>query len=317
MKEKIQAEKGETDYPVAAQKLIYAGKIMADEDEVSKYNVDEKKFIVVMVAKVKPAPASAPAAKPAAEEKKPEAAKAEDKKPEEAAKSEEKKEEKKDEKMDESSPAEGASASSSDGNSIVMGESYNKMVQNIVDMGYPRDQVVAALKASFNNPERAVEYLLTGIPASAEQPMPASQSETSESDSDAAPAAPAAAPAAGGQPAGSAEDPLAFLREQEQFQQMRSLLQQNPDMLNAVLQQIGQSNPQLLNLISQNQEAFIRMINEPEGGSGGGGQGGGPAAGAGGAEGLMGGPGSVIQVSSQDKEAIERVRRETFFSFYL
>ena len=197
-------------------------------------------------------------------------------------------------------------------------------------MGYEKEQVVAALRASFNNPDRAVEYLLTGIPPSAlaDAGPPAAPAgggaSTGESEATEAPAAVAAGGGSGsgggggsgGEPQ-TAEEALAFLRDQEQFQQMKALLQQNPNMLNAVLQQIGSSNPQLLQLISQNQEAFIRMINEPDsrggGGSaaaGGGGAGGGSA---GGAEGMLGS--GVIQVTSQDKEAIERVSQSIIFSF--
>lgn len=96
---------------------------------------------------------------------------------------------------------------------------------------------------------------------------------------------------------------------------MRQIIQSNPQLLNTVLQQIGQTNPALLQLISQNQEAFVHMLNEPAGGSGApaaAAEGNEPAAGRGGrAAGGGGGafedaPG-VIQVSAQDREAIERV----------
>ena len=45
--------------------------------------------------------------------------------------------------------------------------------------------------------------------------------------------------------AGSA-DPLAFLRSMPQFAQLRAAIQRNPHMLQPMLQELGQSNPQLL-----------------------------------------------------------------------
>lgn len=329
LKQKIETQKG---FPAEHQKLIYAGKILADDHPLTEYNIDEKKFIVVMVTKLK-----AGSNPPTAEEEHTES-------------------DNKEESSTTSSTAPPPSinpttqtapqpASNVQGESetstttetvggqaesaLLMGEDYNTMVNNIMDMGYERDQVEQALRASFNNPDRAVEYLLTGIPAQLFEDPPEDPPELQEALQD------------------HAHHPLAFLRMQPQFQQMRQVIQQNPQLLNAVLQQIGQTNPALLQLISQNQEAFVRMLNEPvettggtsarttpvsassvtsatapgalTGGPGAGlgaaiGAGAGTGVGTGGGTGTGAGAGAgagagygIIQVTPQDKEAIERL----------
>ncbi len=43
----------------------------------------------------------------------------------------------------------------------VTGAEYESAVARIVDMGFDRSEVEAALSKSFNNPDRAVEYLFS------------------------------------------------------------------------------------------------------------------------------------------------------------
>ncbi|KAM4635038.1 RAD23 homolog A, nucleotide excision repair protein a [Polymixia lowei] len=301
LKEKIEAERGKDNFPVSGQKLIYAGKILQDDTPIKDYKIDEKNFVVVMVSKAKPAaaaspppsevpkppvqdsgststaaPVATPAPTPAAAPTPPEEPKEEpspaDTEPQQPASS--------------SGGSQGVDASSA----LVTGAEYEAMLTEIMSMGYERERVVAALRASFNNPHRAVEYLLTGIPSSPVQ-------ETNP---------PVQAPASGrtDQPSlAEGENPLEFLRTQPQFLNMRHAIQQNPSLLPALLQQLGRENPQLLQQISQHQELFIQMLNEPvgEGGEG-------PEVGELGAAGEEGAPVNYIQVTPQEKEAIERLK---------
>ncbi|XP_076034206.1 UV excision repair protein RAD23 homolog A-like isoform X2 [Oratosquilla oratoria] len=194
LKEKIEKEKG-VDYPAVGQKLIYAGKILQDDTTIDSYSIDEKKFLVIMVTKPKsPAPPPGPSdpteTAGAASESSTgaEGASAPESK-DEGATSEPASAGAAKPDSESTTPATTSSTSTSGttttttpaaqptGGSLssaesflVMGEEFNRMVENIMEMGYERSEVERALRASYNNPYAAVQYLIDGIPPNLEEP---------------------------------------------------------------------------------------------------------------------------------------------------
>jgi len=43
---------------------------------------------------------------------------------------------------------------------VVTGANFETAIQNMMELGYPREQCMLAMRASFNNPDRAAEYLM-------------------------------------------------------------------------------------------------------------------------------------------------------------
>jgi len=172
IKAKISAEKG---WEASSQKLIYSGKILQDDNTVESYKIEEKGFIVCMTQKPKPVPGqsskapstpapanvpSTPAAPAAPASTGSLATSAPPATPSPA-------------------PAAGPTESSNfnDPSALALGDQRNAAIANMEAMGFPRVDIDRAMRAAFYNPDRAVEYLLNGIPESAlreerQQPAP-------------------------------------------------------------------------------------------------------------------------------------------------
>ncbi|XP_009070739.1 PREDICTED: UV excision repair protein RAD23 homolog B, partial [Acanthisitta chloris] len=186
------------------------------------------------------------------------------------------------------------------------GQSYENMVAEIMSMGYEQDQVIMALRASFNNPDRAVEYLLMGIPG--DNHCVAESLQTTSTGASQSSSMAAAVATSSTTTHSSGGHPLEFLRNQPQFHQMRQIIRQNPSLLPALLQEIGRENPQLLQQISQHQEDFIHMMNGPVSEPYQGLSAGADGTSTGGVADAGINHMNYIQITPQDKEAIERLK---------
>ncbi|GLC44031.1 hypothetical protein PLESTB_000221600 [Pleodorina starrii] len=330
LKDKVQET--QPDCHREAMKLVYKGKVLDDGTTVGDNQITEQGFIVVFVQPKKaeaPKPAAAPAPvatepaqaapsavpaaqTPAAQAPAPAPTPAAAPAPAPAAAE---------------AAAHPADAYTTAASGLLAGSALETAVSNICEMGFPRDEVLRAMRAAFNNPDRAVEYLMTGIPANAGPPPPAAQPQAAPRPAAAgappaaqAPAAaPGAAPAAdagptaqpfnmfGGPAPGAAvgggeanlNPALAALRDNPAFGMLRAAVAQDPRSLVPLLQQLGRSHPELVQVINQNQQEFLRMLTEPGEGE----EEDAMAALLGGGD----GGGMVVELSEEDEAAITRL----------
>ena len=115
-------------------------------------------------------------------------------------------------------------------------DAFTINLTNLVGMGFIREEAEFALRASFNHPCMAVDYLVSGVPPSAFPP--------------------------------EEDNPLAFLRGEPEFQRIRTLVQANPSSLQALLLSFGQKHPALMDTINRHKGTFVRMLHEPTGARG-------------------------------------------------
>lgn len=258
----IEQEKSEL--PAATMKLIHSGKVLKDTQTIAECQMKPNAFLVVMISKAKKKVEKKPAAAapaPATEAPKTPAATSKPAANATAATTTT-------EAMDTSTsttpapavaatPAASAPSSSTPSAPIPSSNEVSaETLSSLTAMGFPEEEARACLRAAGGNADVAVEFLMNGIPDYAQQAAAASSGA-------AATPATGTSTGAGAAAAANSGEPLAQLRNHPQINQLRTLVQSNPSTLQAVLTQIGQQQPDLLQEINGNQELFLQIMNEP------------------------------------------------------
>ncbi|KAK7349071.1 hypothetical protein VNO77_06135 [Canavalia gladiata] len=280
VKKNIEEVQGKDNYPCGQQLLIHNGKVLKDETTLVENKVSEDGFLVVMLSKSKTlGSAGASSVQPASSP--PTTVPASNSTPAPLPTVQTQAANNSSSGTDATTTNVSADTYGQAASNLVAGSNLEQTIQQIMDMGggnWDRDTVSRALRAAYNNPERAIDYLYSGIPEAAEVAVPvphypgSQTTDTAGISVGAVPGAPNSSPlnmfpqeTISGTGAGLGS--LDFLRNNPQFQALRSMVQSNPQILQPVLQELGKQNPNLLRLIQEHHAEFLQLINEPVEGS--------------------------------------------------
>uniref|UniRef100_A0A0D9VCY1 Ubiquitin receptor RAD23 n=1 Tax=Leersia perrieri TaxID=77586 RepID=A0A0D9VCY1_9ORYZ len=240
VKKNIEEIQGKDSYPWGQQLLIHNGKVLKDESTLEENKVSEDGFLVVMLSKSKASGSSGALNSLAAQASSTPSTRQAP--PPDASRQA-------------PQPPAPSNTYGEAASNLLSGSNLDATINQLMEMGggsWDRDKVQRALRAAYNNPERAVEYLYSGIPITAEVAVPAGGQGANTTE-----------------PSSTREASLSGIPNTSplnlfpQFQALREMVHTNPQILQPMLQELSKQNPQLLRLIQENHDEFLQLINEP------------------------------------------------------
>jgi UV excision repair protein RAD23 len=204
-------------YTLEGLKLVFNGVVLSDDSTIQSCNVTEQSFLVVLGKKgnlVKKKVISQQPQEPKVETRV-------------------------EPKVEETKPVD---------TSLVMGEDAKRILNQFLEMGFEQDQIVKCSRLAFNNPDRAAEYLMNGIPEGLEDHFKQHQNTTT---------APKTTNSTSDSPLRQALGQLG-----PQLGHIKQAIRQNPNLLSPLLAKISQENPELMKLIQDNPTEFASILEE-------------------------------------------------------
>lgn len=200
-------------------KLVFNGVVLDNAKKLSEIGIKESSVIVMMTSKAKPVNV-----------------------PKEEAKTEEKVQNTGTTGTNVSNTSTSGTGNANTGSTTTTQQrpqaDYSTQVKDLMDMGFPKTESEAAIKAARGDVNVAIEFLYNGIPEN----LPQESSSGSGSGS-------------GSGSAGGVIKNIASI--------VKILCQNDPSQLQNILLSLQQSSPELIQLIRENEEEFKNLLQQP------------------------------------------------------